>query len=50
MNSDASELGRCPDCGEPVPEAWLLIEYETVDGEKGIYAECPACEDVVAPE
>jgi len=50
MNSDASELGRCPECGERIPEAWLLIKYETGGGETRLWAECPACETVVSPE
>jgi len=50
MNTDESSLGRCPDCGERIPEPWLLIEYESNDGETGIWAECPGCEDVVGPE
>jgi hypothetical protein len=50
MNSGASELGRCPNCGESISSAWLLIRYETEDGETGIWAECPACETVVSPE
>jgi len=29
---------------------WLLVEYETDDGDTGIWAECPNCDDVVAPE
>lgn len=50
MNTDESSLGRCPDCGESIPTAWLLVEYEKDDGETGIYAECPGCQEVVAPE
>lgn len=50
MNTDESSLGRCPDCGENISEAWLLVEYEKEDGSEGIWAECPACDDVVAPE
>ncbi|WP_246988410.1 phage terminase large subunit family protein [Halorientalis marina] len=50
MNTDESALGRCPDCGESIPEAWLLVEYEKDDGTDGVWAECPVCEDVVAPE
>jgi len=50
MNSDASELGRCPECGERIPEAWLLTKYETGGGETRLWAECPACETVVSPE
>ena len=50
MNTDESALGRCPDCGESIPEAWLLFEYEKDDGTDGVWAECLVCEDVVAPE
>jgi hypothetical protein len=50
MNTDESSLGRCPDCGNRIPEAWLLVEYTKDDGTDGIWAECPACEDVIAPE
>jgi len=49
MTSDAS-LGRCPDCGERISRAWLLVEYEKDNGTTGIWAECPSCEDVVSPE
>ncbi|MDY6819911.1 MAG: hypothetical protein SVG88_14720 [Halobacteriales archaeon] len=44
-----SMLGRCPDCQTSIPEARLLIEYETADG-TAVYAECPDCRDVVHPE
>jgi len=50
MTPHESSLGRCPDRGEPIPSAWLLVEYEKADGTEGVWAECPACEDVVAPE
>jgi len=50
MPSDETVLGRCPDCGEPIPTAWRLIDYQKDDGTEGVWAECPACEDVVAPE
>jgi len=50
MPNDAEILGRCPDCGESISRAWLLVEYETDDGDTGIWAECPDCDDVVAPE
>ncbi|SEP27075.1 hypothetical protein SAMN05216388_105913, partial [Halorientalis persicus] len=48
MSTDESSLGRCPDCGEAIPETWLLVEYEKDDGTQGIWAECPECDDVVA--
>lgn len=50
MNADESFLGRCPECGENISEAWTLVEYEKDDGTEGVWTECPACEDVVAPE
>ncbi|WP_438267254.1 DUF7837 family putative zinc-binding protein [Halomarina salina] len=50
MNTDDSSLGRCPACGKQISEAWLLVEYEKNDSTQGIWAECPVCEDVVAPE
>jgi len=50
MNADESPLGGCPDCGESIPPAWRLIDYEKDDGSEGIWAECPSCEDVVEPE
>jgi len=50
MNTDESSLGRCPDCGEPIHRARLLVEYEKDDGTAGIWAECTSCETVVAPE
>jgi len=50
MPDDTHILGRCPDCGDEIPEAWLLVEYTKDDGADGIWAECPTCEDVVAPE
>mgnify|MGYP000733482917 FL=1 len=50
MNADESSLGRCPECGEDISEAWTLVEYEKDNGTEGVWAECPVCEDVVAPE
>jgi uncharacterized C2H2 Zn-finger protein len=49
MNTHETEAaGRCPSCGETVPSALVLIEYEA-DGERRMYAECPRCENVVRP-
>lgn len=50
MSDDTQRLGRCPDCDEHITAAWILVEYEKGDGTEGIWAECPACEDVVAPD
>lgn len=50
MNSDDSSLGQCPECDEGIPEAWLLVEYTKDNGQTSLWAECPACEDVVAPK
>jgi hypothetical protein len=50
MSTDEASLGRCPECGKRLPTVWLLVEYEKEDGQTGIWAECPDCEDVVAPE
>ena len=49
MISDTS-LGQCPDCGEGIPLAWVLVEYEKEDGTEGVWAECLCCDDVVSPE
>jgi predicted RNA-binding Zn-ribbon protein involved in translation (DUF1610 family) len=50
MTDGPEILGRCPDCGESISRTWLLVEYQTDDGDTRIWAECPDCDDVVAPE
>lgn len=45
----SSVLGFCPQCGCEVPAAYLLIEYETENGQPGRWAECPGCENVIDP-
>lgn len=50
MPQNSSSIGRCPRCDTAIPRAYVLIEYETKSGEQAIYAECPDCADVVAPE
>lgn len=45
-----SPLGKCPNCGEMIPSANLLIRYETDDGWPKLFAECPTCGDPVHPE
>ena len=50
MNTHETEAaGRCPSCSATVPNAFVLIEYEA-DDERRMYAECPACENVVRPQ
>ncbi|WP_449404572.1 DUF7837 family putative zinc-binding protein [Haloarcula amylolytica] len=50
MPDDTQSVGRCPDCDNQITTAWILVEYEKDDGTEGVWAECPSCEDVVAPE
>ena len=47
--AEAAILGRCPNCDADIPAAGLLIEYETDGGWPQMFAECPACADVVHP-
>lgn len=49
MSTQSDVLGTCPECGERLPAATLLIEYETDDG-TAVFADCPACREVVHPE
>lgn len=46
---DAVLLGQCADCDTPIPSSQLLVSYETADGWPCMYAECPACEEIVRP-
>ena len=50
MTDGPEILGRCPGCGESISEVWLLVEYKIDNGNTRIWAECPECDDVVAPE
>ncbi len=50
MPDDTQILGRCPNCDKCITAAWTLVEYKKNDDTKGVWAECPACEDVVAPK
>lgn len=43
-------LGRCPSCSTPLRWDDLLIEYESEDGTHSVFAECPTCGGVVAPD
>jgi hypothetical protein len=48
MSETQQPLGHCPHCETRIPTSRLLVEYETSGG-RGLYAECPDCEDVVTP-
>lgn len=43
-------LGECPNCSESIADCDVLIRYDRSDGSTGVYAECPDCREVVAPE
>lgn len=49
MSDPNTVVGECPQCGREISRAYLLIEYETEDGEAGVWAECPECAEVVDP-
>jgi len=49
MPIDNPVLGSCPHCAHDIRESWVLIGYETTDGEAGVWAECPSCEAIVDP-
>ncbi len=44
-----SSLGLCPECGNRILSANLLIRYETTAGARRIFAECRNCEVPVRP-
>lgn len=46
---DGSTMGICPNCSELIADREILVEYERSDGSTGVYAECPDCREVVAP-
>lgn len=39
MTTNASTIGRCPNCNERIPSTWILIEYENDDGTTGLWVE-----------
>ena len=45
MNTQNPDLGECPHCSCEILSRHILIEYEG-----GVWAECPDCQEVVAPE
>jgi hypothetical protein len=48
-SSTPPTLGRCPDCTATIASYDVLIKYEA-DGQPAVWAECPACRQVVHPE
>jgi uncharacterized Zn finger protein len=50
MMSDDSRLGVCPNCGHDIQPIDELITYERSDSTIGVFAECPACGEVIDPE
>lgn len=48
--SASERSGECPNCDAAIPSAYVLIRYETSDGWPRLFAECPACKDVVHPQ
>ena len=48
MHPKSEIRGVCPHCGASIPDAQVLIEYETDDA-TAVYAECPDCTAVVHP-
>ncbi|GAA0528876.1 hypothetical protein GCM10008992_31880 [Halorubrum aquaticum] len=49
MTTNNAVLGSCPQCGHEIREVWVLIEYQTTEGNVGVWAECPNCETIVDP-
>lgn len=50
MTNGPSLLGHCPTCECEISKPWKLIEYEQADGNTGVFAECPSCNEVVKPQ
>jgi NAD-dependent SIR2 family protein deacetylase len=43
-------LGACSECDAEIPHWKLLLRYETTAGGPAMWAECPACGEVVHPQ
>ncbi|TKX57100.1 hypothetical protein EXE43_18260 [Halorubrum sp. SS5] len=50
MTNNPLSLGHCPTCNREISQAWKLIEYERADGDIGVFAECPTCDEVIKPQ
>ncbi|WP_224829177.1 hypothetical protein [Saliphagus infecundisoli] len=47
--NETHALGSCPRCSTEIKPLHVLIEYESTPGEQNMFAECPACQEVVTP-
>jgi hypothetical protein len=50
LQSDPGSPGDLPDDSRPIGAVDVLITYERSDGTDGVFAGCPACEEIVTPE
>jgi hypothetical protein len=50
MSNTEDGIGQCPVCRYAITAADVLIRYERADDTEGIFADCPACREIVAPE
>lgn len=51
MASDTPDTvpSACSFCGKTITKHHVLIQYETTTGERGLWAECPSCGEIVDP-
>ena len=49
MSDPDATIGTCPNCERDLRRTHVLIDYETEDGEPGVWADCPECGEVVDP-
>ncbi|MFH5799031.1 hypothetical protein [Haladaptatus sp. CMAA 1911] len=48
MATKSARIGTCPNCGGTITSGYLLIEYDTNEGQER-FAECPSCAEIVHP-
>lgn len=48
--TESPPLGECPVCESVIPRTGRHIVYETPESWVRMLAECPACEESVAPK
>mgnify|MGYP002760476312 CR=1 FL=1 len=49
MSDPDATIGTCPNCERALRRTHVLIDYETAAGERGVWADCPECGEVVDP-